>query len=259
VVKNVTGYDLSKLMAGSWGTLGIMTDVTIKVLPRAEAELTVLVLALDAERAVKAMAVAMGSANEVSGAAHVPAESTPALPGMIEELRAVTALRLEGVPPSVAHRREQLLALMKPFGDVAVLEGAASQALWASIRDVMPFALQNGPKERPLWRISSAPMSGPEIVKHISAQVSADVIYDWAGGLIWMQLASHHDPHADLVHRAVAAQGGHATLIRASAGIRAAVDVFEPQPAPLAALTRRVKDSFDPKRVLAPGRMYAGV
>ena len=121
VVKNVTGYDLCKLLAGSWGTLAAMTDVTVKVLPKAETEATVLVEGLDDARACAAMAAAMGSSCDVSGAAHLPDHVASWFDGLPKP-EAATALRLEGFAPSVAHRKETLAALMKPFGPVALLD-----------------------------------------------------------------------------------------------------------------------------------------
>jgi glycolate oxidase FAD binding subunit len=252
VVKNVTGYDLCKLLAGSWGTLAAMTDVTVKVLPRAETEETLLVLGLDDAAAAKAMGIAMGSSNDVSGAAHLPAaiaaRATKAGAG-----RAVTALRIEGVPPSVAHRLAALEALLKTYGTLAKLDEAASRSFWKSVRDVKALAAD----DRLLWRISTAPARGHEVAAAIGQE--AELFYDWAGGLIWIALSVSDDGGAARVRRATAAVGGHATLIRAPAAIRAAVAVFAPQDDGVAALTRRIKESFDPKGVLNAGRMYAGV
>ena len=248
VVKNVTGYDLCKLMAGSWGTLAAMTDVTVKVLPRAETEATLLVLALDDAKATQAMSAAMNSPNDVSGAAHLPAPVARRVTGTD---RAVTALRIEGVAPSVTHRMHSLEALLKPFGALATLDEATSRPFWRSVRDAMPFAGD----ERVIWRISTAPSRGHEIAAAIG---EGEYFYDWAGGLIWLALGSLHDGGAARVRSALAGDG-HATLIRAPAGLRASVAVFEPQTQGLAALTRRVKESFDPKGVLGPGRMVAGV
>jgi glycolate oxidase FAD binding subunit len=253
VVKNVTGYDLCKLMAGSWGTLGAMTEVTIKTLPRAETEATILLAGLDDERAVQAMADAMGSSCDVSGAAHLPAAVTAGLPGLAGA-RAETLLRLEGVAPSVAHRAHLLVGLLKPFGTADSLDEAASRALWRAIRDVLPFAGD----DRPVWRVSTAPMQGKAIAT-AAASAGGDFFLDWAGGLVWIALPPSDDAGSDVIRSAVARTGGHATLIRAAPAIRAAVAVFEPQDEGLAALTRRVKDSFDPKGILNRGRMWAGV
>src|SRR6476659_4171725 len=141
VVKNVTGYDLCKLFAGSFGTLGAMTDVTVKVLPAPETEATVLVAGLDDAAACAAMAAAMGSPCDASGAAHLPdhvASYFDGLPGA----EASTVLRVEGFAPSVKHRREALAALMQSFGPAATLDERDSRALWRSVRDVKPFAAQ---------------------------------------------------------------------------------------------------------------------
>lgn len=253
VVKNVTGYDMCKVLAGSWGTLAAMTDITIKVLPKPETEATVIVEGLDDERACAAMSAAMGSSCDVSGAAHLPDHVASYFDGLPRP-EAATVLRLEGVAPSVAHRKETLAALMKPFGPVALLDEVQSKALWKSVREVRPFAVS---QERPLWRISTAPGQGHAVAAAITP--AAQMYYDWAGGLIWVAMPFADEPDAGSIRRAVAELGGHATLVRAPAALRASVDVFEPQGAGLRALSKRVKDGFDPKGVLNPGRMWAGV
>jgi glycolate oxidase FAD binding subunit len=261
VVKNVTGYDLCKLLAGSWGTLAVMTDITIKTLPRAEAEETLLIGGLDDARAIQAMTAALGSAGEVSGAAHLPAGVAAAIPAaeIAGGGAAVTALRLEGVPPSIAHRKGMLEGLMRRFGPLATIRDAVSRTFWCSVRDVAPFAASRSGAERPLWRISTAPARGAELGTLLTRMSDAELLYDWAGGLVWAALPDTDDAGAQRVRKAVGIVGGHATLIRAPAAVRAVVDVFEPQQPGLAALGRRVKASFDPARVLGPGRMYAGV
>jgi len=254
VVKNVTGYDLCKLFAGSWGTLAVMTDITIKTLPRAETEATVVAIGLDDARAIAAMAAAMGSSCDVSAAAHLPdhvASRFDGLPGA----DAATALRLEGFAPSVAHRKQTLAALLNPFGPVAILGEPESRAVWTGVRQAKPFTVE-GELERPLWRISTTPSRAAEIAGFISP--GAQMFYDWAGGLVWIAMPTP-EPDAAAIRDAVTATGGHATLIRAPAAVRAAVDVFPPQDQGMAALTKRVKDSFDPKGVLNPGRMWAGI
>jgi glycolate oxidase FAD binding subunit len=241
-----------------------MTEVTIKVLPRPETEQTLLILGLEPARAVEAMTCAMGSSCDVSGAAHLPSGVAGRIAA--DELGggAVTALRLEGFSPSVAERKRTLETLMKAFGELATAEAPRSRAFWKAVRDVTPFAadrsnLSPPQDERPLWRISTAPSRGAELAAMIAKGAQAQMFYDWAGGLIWVALGASDDAGAALVRRAVAATGGHATLIRAPASVRAAIDVFAPQDAAVAALTKRVKESFDPKGVLNPGRMWAGV
>jgi glycolate oxidase FAD binding subunit len=203
----------------------------------------------------------MGSAGEVSGAAHLPAKSASrTIVASLTGDRAVTALRLEGVLPSILHRQHLLEELLKPFGEITVLSEGPSRALWRSIRDVMPFSAASSGKDRPLWRISTAPTQGPEVAARIAAQTDVSVIYDWAGGLVWALLPqSLEGGGAAIVRAAVAASGGHATLIRAAPAVRAAVPVFEPQDAVTGLIAKRIKQNFDPHGVLNPGRMYAGV
>jgi glycolate oxidase FAD binding subunit len=259
VVKNVTGYDLCKLLAGSWGTLAVMTDVTIKTLPRAETEATVIVLGLDDTAAGKVMAAVMGSFADASAAAHLPAPLALRIADLASARGAVTAFRLEGVAPSVTHRKAVLEKLIAPFGTLGALGEAASRALWRAIRDVEPFAAGGPAGERHVWRISTAPSRGAEIGRALAERAQAKILYDWAGGLVWAALPPADDAGASLVRSVVMVTGGHATLVRAPAAVRAVVDVFEPEPAALAALTKRVRESFDPNGVLNAGRMWAGV
>jgi glycolate oxidase FAD binding subunit len=262
VVKNVTGYDLCKLVAGSWGTLAALTEVTIKTLPRPETEATVVVAGLDDAAAVKAMTAAMGSSCDVSGAAHLPAAVAGAIPlaGAAGAGRGLTLLRLEGVAPSVAHRQAALIEIVKPFGEVGILAASASRAAWHAVRDVLPFAASRTGAEQPLWRVSTAPARGAELVRIVAGGADAAWLYDWAGGLLWISIVdAGDDAGAAVVRRAVAVCGGHATLVRAPAALRAVVEPFEPLDIGLAALTKRVKEGFDPKGVFNTGRMWAGV
>ena len=258
VVKNVTGYEVSKLVAGSWGTLAALTTVTIKTLPRPQTQATVVVSGLDDATAVRAMAAAMVTSCDVSGAAHLPATVAPRSGFGTATGRSLTVLRLEGVGPSVDHRKAALMAAMKPFGAVELCDENASCGLWRAIRDVRPFAGADV-SARPVWRIVTAPSRGAELTGRITTAVDAEVLYDWAGGLVWVMLAPSDDAGASLVRRVVGACGGQAMLIRAPAATRAAVDVFSPQEPGLASLTKRVKQGFDPNGVLNPGRMWAGV
>jgi glycolate oxidase FAD binding subunit len=260
VVKNVTGYDLCKLMAGSWGTLAALTEVTLKTLPKPETEATVLMSGLDDAAAVGAMTAAMGSTCEVSGAAHLPAATAARFPmgAAVAAGRALTALRLEGVAPSVAHRQAALQALLRPHGETALVDDMVSRRLWVAIRDAAPFAASRSGADQPLWRVSTLPAKGHELAARVTGATEAHVLYDWAGGLLWIAVPAA-DAAAGLVRSAVKAVGGHATLVRAPAALRAVLDVFEPQDTSLAALTKRVKASFDPEGVLNPGRMWAHV
>lgn len=259
VVKNVTGYDLCKLLAGSWGTLSVMTEVTLKVMPKPEAERTLLLRGLDNAAANKAMTAALGSPFDVSGAAHLP---TSAFRTKIEGLgdiagqsEALTVLRLEGITASAAHRAGSLRELLAPFGTATLVEDTMSAALWTTIRDVLPFAAGGALGAWPVWRIVCPPASGAALGTLLARETGGDVIYDWGGGLIWAALPPKPDAHATAVRERANAAGGHATLIRAAEDIRRTIDVFHPQAPGLAALSERVRASFDPKTILNRGRL----
>jgi glycolate oxidase FAD binding subunit len=266
VVKNVTGYDLCKLLAGSWGTLAVMTEVTLKVMPRPESERTLMLRGLDDITANRAMTAALGSPFDVSGAAHVPNSAfrvgAGALADPLADLgsprEAVTLLRLEGITASAIHRAAALAAVLAPFGTAEILQDAASAAAWSSIRDVQPFAANGSLGGWPVWRIVCPPASGGALGERLARDTGGDVIYDWGGGLIWAALPPKPDAQAALLRQRVDAVGGHATLIRASEQVRRDVDVFHPQQHGLAALAERVRHSFDPKNILNRGRMARG-
>ena len=257
VVKNVTGYDVCKLLAGSYGTLAVMHEVTVKVLPAPERTRTVLLFGLEPAAAIEALGAALGSAHEVSGAAHMPAgvAARSAVSYVARAGAAVTAVRVEGFPASVEARCEALRALLGRFGPVEELHSKNSVALWREIRDVRAFAEDEGP----LWRLSVPPASGAEAAAQVAAAAEARALFDWGGGLVWLAVDGAEDAGEAAVRAAAKAAGGHATLVRAEAPMRAARAVFQPQTTGLAALSARIKRAFDPAGVLNPGRMYAGV
>ena len=259
VVKNVTGYDLSKLMTGSYGTLAALTEITIKVLPSPEDVRTLILVGLDDEMAQLAMTVAINSSHEVNGAAHLPL--TLALQSSVKNISssqtAITGLRLEGFGPSVDARIEALRINLKKYGDLEELDMEDSIIFWSEVRDARPFQKENSV----LWRMSVTPSLSPLIVKDIKSEFAGVAFYDWGGGLIWYCMKqSSEDCGAQKVRSVLQnCGGGHATLVRADNISRAQVEVFQPQSQALADLSSRVKKSFDPKRIMNPDRMYLGV
>jgi glycolate oxidase FAD binding subunit len=262
VVKNVTGYDLCKLLAGSWGTLAVMTEVTLKVMPRAESERTLVLYGLDDVTANRAMTAALGSPFDVSGAAHLPASAFHPAQGALAERgspqQPATLLRLEGITASAAHRAMSLAAALAPFGASEIVEDERSAALWRAIRDVAPFAAGGTLGVWPVWRIVCPPASGGTFGQALAGETGGEVMYDWGGGLIWAALPPTVDARAALLRQRVATIGGHATLIRAAEPVRRAVDVFHPQEGGLAELGERVRHAFDPKNILNRGRLARG-
>jgi len=253
VVKNVTGYDLSKGLAGSWGTLAVVTDVTFKVLPAAETEKTLAIIGLDDAQAASAMAEAMGCSGEISSAAHLPITVVGRFLEGAFSSQARTVLRVEGVGPSVDYRIDLLAGLMRPHGQMEILDADQSGRLWREIRDCKPFSDST---PAPVWRVSVAPTEGHKLVDAFRRAAGANAYYDWQGGLVWLRMEA--DPEADILRGLIGHfGGGHATLVRAAPSVRSAIPAFHPQPPSLAALAARLKEQFDPRNILNPGRMAA--
>jgi glycolate oxidase FAD binding subunit len=161
--------------------------------------------------------------------------------------------------PSAASRAASLTKLVADFGAAEIIEDAASTEVWGAIRDVLPFAADGALGAWPVWRIVCPPASGGALGQALARETGGDVIYDWGGGLIWAALPPKPDALAALVRQRVEAVAGHASLIRASEETRRNVDVFHPQGAGIAALSERVRHSFDPKIILNRGRMVRGL
>jgi glycolate oxidase FAD binding subunit len=243
-----------------------MTEVTLKVMPRPESERTLLLRGLDDAVANKAMTSALGSPYDVSAAAHLPKSAfraktgakTEGLGDIVSQGEAMTVLRLEGITASVAHRTASLRELVAAFGSADIVEGDASTTLWAAIRDVMPFAANGALGAWPVWRIVCPPAVGGALGMQLARETGGDVLYDWGGGLIWAAVPPKPDAQAASVRQRVEAAGGHATLLRANEDVRRTVEVFHPQPPGVAALSERVRLSFDPKSILNRGRLKQG-
>ena len=237
VMKNVTGLDLPKVMAGSMGTLGIITEVTFKVAPTPETEATLVWQGLEDEKAIALLAAAMATSTEPSGAAHRAAGTNSTY--------AVTYLRLEGLTASVRDRERRLRTALATFGEPDILQGQESDGEWDDITNVGAFTSDG--EVSPVWRLSVAPSDGPTV----AACIGAPALFDWQGGLVWLRTEADHET----VRAAVDAVGGHATLVRAPEPVRAAVPVFHPPSPGVARLAARVREAFDPKGIMNPGRM----
>ena len=253
VMKNVTGYDLCKLLTGSFGTLAVITELTFKVLPAAETAGTLLLSGAAEADLLAALRAAMGTPYDVSAAALLPAPmaARSAVDAVRAAGRALAAIRVEGPAPSVDYCLERLTAaLTAPGRASARLDAEASRLLWREIRDLALL-----PETPCLWRLSVPPSAAETVASRLSGLAAAR-LHDWSGGLVWLAMEETSAEEARAIRESFAAFGGHATLVRAPEAVRAAVEVFQPQPPALAALTRRVKASFDPERILNRGRMY---
>jgi len=243
VMKNVTGYDLVKLMAGSFGTLGVMTEVSLKVMPKPEASATIAVRCADAARAVAAMAAALGSPFDVTGAAFGPIDEG--------SQSGLVSIRIEGFEASVAYRAERLADVLSGFGAVERLPSDAAH--WRDIRDVALF------RDHPLVvRASIQPSRLPDLYRDlIEAGLRFDAMADWGGGLVWIAAREGANEVAlvQRLRRFCADAGGHATLVKAPEHVRLKAPTFQPEPAALAALTKGLRAKFDPRGILNTGSM----
>ena len=236
VVKNVTGYDLPKLVCGSWGRLVAMTELTLRVLPRPREAVTQVFHGFSPGEALTILTAAMRSQASVAAAAH--------LPGHLRGGQAITALRLEGFGPSIRARMAMLDDLLGGIGKGELMSGAEANALWSDLHTLAPLD-----DERPLWRIS-LPANGCSTLIAALRPAGARYLIDWAGGLIWLTC----DGAAERVRRTASSVGGHAMLVRADAATRAVTPAFHPQPRALAALEARVRRAFDPAGIFETGR-----
>ena len=253
VLKNVTGLDLCKLLTGSHGTLGVITEITLKVLPAPEATGTLVLPGLDSSAGVGVLSAALGSPYGVSGAAWLPADAVGRVPGLAGIVGSATLVRIEEFAPSVAYRIGRLTDQFEVVGSVA-LDTAASRAVWKDVGNVRPLAAAAGDA---VWRVSVRPSAGPGVLDALLA-VGVKGFLDWGGGLVWLAGPADAATH-QAVEAAATAAGGAWTLMRAPDGLRGSVRVVPDEPAPLSRITRQVKAAMDPAGVLNPGRMYAGL
>lgn len=237
VVKNVTGYDLPKLMAGSWGRLAALTELTLKVLPRPPIARTLALRGLSNDAAVDAMTRAMGSQAEVAAASHLPAGG-----------RALTAIRIEGFGPSVDARERMLRHVLEGAGSIDTLDAEEASAHWARVRSGAALDAAGRPV---LWRTSAPPSYGARLLSGIAA-LNGVALLDWAGGLCWARTPK--EAPAEAVRQLAEEAGGHAMLVDAPDDIRTAIPALHPEPPALAALSRRVREAFDPAGVFETGR-----
>lgn len=249
VMKNVTGLDLTKLTCGAFGTLGLVTEISFKVLPKPEASATLELSGLSDQSAGQAMALALTSPFDPDGVAHLPAS--------IAGEHARTLIRISNFKSSVDYRLAALEKILHAFGKARRIDGAESAALWQAIRDVAFFA---APDERAIWRVSTAPSRGPDVVARFNAAIpDARHFYDWGGGLVWIAAPPRVDAGDAALRAALAQFGGHATLIRAPDSLRASLNVFHPLGPVKQRISAGLKASFDPAALFEPGRMYAGI
>ncbi|MFY9239188.1 MAG: glycolate oxidase subunit GlcE [Roseovarius sp.] len=237
VMKNVTGLDLAKLMCGSFGTLGVISEVALKVLPRPERSASLQVSGLDEEQAVRLFCKALGTPYEVNGAAYQ---------------NGIAMLRVEGLEAQVAYRISSLQALFPKLA-MSILEGAVHDDLWTGLRDLHIFS----GSDDAVWKLSVKPTDASAIVSHVKRKLAARAVLDQGGGTIWVAVPSDAPGQGETIRSALKSLGGHATLVRGSEELRHSMSVFQPQANRLTAISKALRQQFDPSGILNPGLMAA--
>jgi glycolate oxidase FAD binding subunit len=253
VMKNVTGYDLSKLICGSYGTLAVIDEVTIKTLPRPETSLSLLFESDDMTSAVALIAGIFGSPHEPGAAAILP-QLVAAAAGIDLSADFVVVIRLEGIALSVDDRAGHLYGMGGTGNTVETVPQALSETLWRRIRDVDLLADHAGD----IWKLSCPPASAPQIIAAIEPYFDMAFYADWAGGLLWFAGPSGADFGNALRAALRLHGGGHAQLICDRGNSKQLIPALQPLPPAQASLSKRVKAAFDPLGVLNFGRMHDG-
>lgn len=235
VMKNVTGLDLTKLLCGSFGTLGVITEVAFKVLPRPERAATLQFSGVTADEAVKLFCKAVRTPFEISGAAWQ---------------NNTAQLRVEGLDAQVDYRLSKLSALL---GGGSKLEGKVHNMLWTGMRDVHAFANSTDT----IWKLSLKPTDAPQLIADASEKLEAKAIIDQGGALVWLAIPSDAPNQSEILRGLIPAGAGHATLVRGSDTLRQSVPVFHPQHPRLQQLSNNLRREFDPNGLLNPGLMAA--
>jgi glycolate oxidase FAD binding subunit len=242
-VKNVTGYDIPKLMTGSFGVLAALTSVTLKVLPAPPREITLLLTGLNDAKATELLADALGMPADISAAAHLGGGRGSDMP--------VTALRLEGFQESVTAREAELESRLHKVSDVRAIGDEESRDFWRKLRDLSSFAAD---PDACVWRLM---LPGTQAARVVNA-IGGEAVYDWGGSEVFIRMeAGKAEEHAQALRTMVGEAGGNACLFRAPTELRQRVGAFQPRPKALQDLGERVRQMFDPNGILNPGKLGA--
>ena len=250
VIKNVTGYDLSKLLAGSWGTLSIVTEISCKVLPASGAA-TMGVAVDNVTPALALLTTIASSSLSPTGLAYVP--QTPAAgDAFAAEIRGRCLLRFEGTEAGVNERIAGVSKLLGPAAKPCVWTGTESNALWRALRDAAPVAASPV-----LLKLSLPPTWAPAVADALAARQIHAWYLDTGGAWFWIGVESAAAVElVQALRDLLRPVGGSVVIMRAPAATKSAISVLTPQPPALAALTGRLKQSFDPLCLFNPGRLY---
>jgi glycolate oxidase FAD binding subunit len=250
VIKNVTGFDLPKLMCGAFGTLGVLAEITLRVTPKPAQTATFVLRNCAPKEGLAALRRAAGLPIDATGLSYLPAEVLASQATGITGGNGAAFIRIEGTKPAL---EEKLALLRHAFAgeDRAVLDDERTTALFRWIGEGAAFAGWG----TDLWRLFVPQSAAHEALTQSKAQVW---YADWAGGVLWLGLPANEQTSARL-RQITMTVGGQASLMRGAESARASLAVFEAEAPARAELTRAVKAAFDPKRLFNPGRMYKDI
>ena len=263
VVKNVTGYDLSKLICGSYGTLVALTEITFKVLPLPEESKTLVINNQKIEKAVHFLDKSISSSNDISGAVFFPdkpmisgssmnIENTFKLNDLKQE-GSITAIRIEGSKNSIDHRIENLINELQIINlNVSILEVHQSEVFWNKVKTLEFFSNS----KNSIIRIVIPPSECVNLIYQFSSKFK--YYLDWGGALMWLEVFELSEEMFESIRKKVVKRGGYVTMIKNSNYLPYVEDVFTISSERFN-ISQNIKKSFDPKRILNPGKMYSGI
>ena len=256
VVKNVTGYDVSKLITGSYGTLVALTEIVLKVQPKNEESQTLLINNINLKMALNVFSKAMHTSVEISGACFYPAKISKFFKlNDLDTNTSITAIRLEGPKISVSERVNTLKKLFSDYKTtISVLENYQSRIFWQNTTDLQFF---NNSKNV-VAKIILPPLNADQLMNKFENEELKYVV-DWAGNLIWVELPENDSVLLKHLRTEILKLSGHMTIIKAPNHVRIREDFLTTVDENIKVLSLKIKESFDPKKILNPGKMYSGI
>ena len=255
VVKNVTGYDLCKLVSGSYGTLTVLTELSIKVLPKSESSKTLIINNPHLKKAMEYLGTALSSSTDPSGGVFYPERfENNFVFNDLTHKGALTAIRIEGPTNSVDQRISRLvkeLSLLE--NEYSVLDNFQTDLFWSKTRNLEVFSnLKNN-----LLRVI-VPVSETLNVIQKLKKYEINYFLDWGGNLIWLELEQISLKILREIKEITKEHSGYFTIIKLEDDLKASADIFTIDPIKYK-ISEKIKKSFDPKRIFNPGKMYSGI
>ena len=255
VVKNVTGYDLSKLVTGSFGTLLVLSEITLKVLPIQTDIKTIIISDLVLEHALGTMSSSISSSNDPSGVVFYPRSlRNNFVFNDLTHQGSITAIRIEGTKASTEQRINNLFKnLSLEESKTTILDSTQSEIFWEDTRALKVFSKN----QKNILRAVIPPSETVNLINRLKA-FHPNYFIDWGGSLLWLELDYLSNQKIDQIRKRVLDAGGYLTVIKSPTNIKSSSEIFTIDPIKFK-ISQNLKRSFDPKRIFNPGKMYTGI